>query len=209
MAAAIPSEPALLRIGTVVSDPLRVEGLISILSDLAELVPMTPTDAVRDPGLAMVLIDADDQLFALMNAFRRARASLRLLVLGESNDPKYIGKVVTAGAKGYLSQWSGPEEIRMAISVVADGSIWAPRKVLASLIETYSPDEPRRPEVRFTQREKDVLQHLVAGRSDRETAAELGISHRTVQGMVANLMRKVGVNNRVALTVQVLDRFNL
>ena len=200
--------PGLLRIGTVVADPLRVEGLISILSDVAELVPMTPTDAVRDPALAMVLIDADDQLFALMDAFRRARAALRLLVLGESNNPKYIGRVVTAGAKGYLSQWSSPEEIRMAISVVADGSIWAPRKVLASLIDTYSPDEPRRPELHFTQREREVLRHLVSGRSDRETAAELGISYRTVQGMVTNLMRKVGVRNRVALTVQVLDRFN-
>lgn len=198
-----------MRIGTVVADPIRVEGLIAVLAGVADLVPMTPNDAVRDAGLAMVLIDADDQLFALMAAFRRARASLRLIVLGESVDPKYIGRVVTAGAKGYLSQWSSPEEIRMAISVVADGSIWAPRKVLASLIETYSPDEPRRPELRFTPRERDVLEHLVSGRSDRETAAELGISHRTVQVTVGNLMRKVGVDNRVALTVQVLDRFKL
>ena len=205
----LPSRPPLLRIGTVVADPIRVEGLIAVLSDVADLVPMTPTDAVRDHHLAMVLIDADDRLFALMAAFRRARPSIRLLVLGESTDPKYIGRVVTAGAKGYLSQSSSTEEIRMSVSVVADGSIWAPRKVLAGLIDTYAPDEPRRPEIRFTPRERQVLQHLVEGRSDRETAAELGISHRTVQGTVANLMRKVGVDNRVALTVHVLDRFNL
>ena len=192
----------------VVADPIRVEGLIAVLSDIADLVPMTPTDAVRDHQLAMVLIDADERLFALMAAFRRARPSIRLLVLGESTDPRYIGRVVTAGAKGYLSQSSTTQEIRMSISVVADGSIWAPRKVLAGLIDTYAPDEPRRPEVKFTPRERQVLQHLVHGRSDRETAAELGISHRTVQGTVANLMRKVGVDNRVALTVHVLDRFN-
>ena len=195
-----------LRIGIVVTDPVRVEGLIALTSEIADLIPTTPAEAVRDTQLAMVLIDADDQVFALMGAFRRARASLRLLVLGESNDPRYIGKIVLAGAKGYLTSAASIEEIRMAISVVADGSIWAPRKVLASLIDTYSPQESNRLELRFTPREKQISELLVDGRSDRDIAAELGISHRTVQSVVSNLLRKLGVHNRVALTVRILER---
>lgn len=198
-----------LRIGIAVADAIRVEGLIALSAGIADLIPTTPAEAVRDLNLAMVLIDADDQVFALMAAFRRARASLRLLVLGQSNDPEYIGKIVTAGAKGYLTDSSSMEEIRMAISVVADGSIWAPRKVLASLIDTYSPQEPGRTEVRFTPREKEVLHLLIDGKQDRDIASTLGISVRTVQSVVAHLLRKFGVDNRVALTVRILERFVL
>jgi len=201
--------PPRLRIGIVVSDPIRVHGLIALTSELADLVRTTPAEAVREQNLAMVVIDADDQVFALMTAFRRARPGLRLLVLGESNDPKYIGKIVTAGAKGYLTSAASMEEIRMAIAVVADGSIWAPRKVLASLIDTYSPQQSVRSEVRFTAREKQISSLLVEGRSDREIADALGLSPRTVQAVVAHLLRKLGVDNRVALTLRILERFLL
>lgn len=200
-----------LRIGTVCDDPLRVEGLVALLEDLADLVPMTPTDAVRDHALTMVLIDATTQLFDVMAAYRRARPGLRLLVFGESTEAQFIGKVVAAGAKGYLAHTASSAEIRTAVTIIADGSIWAPRKVLASLIDTYSPASSTRPaaSVTFTQRERQVLELLVRGQSDREIALHLVLSPRTVQGIVGRLLRKAGVTNRVALTVRALETFLL
>ncbi len=207
-ATALPT-PERLRIGTVSSDPVRVEGLIALLSARADLVPMTPTDAVRDHALTMVVIDATAQLFDVMTAYRRARPGLRLLVLGESNDPRFIGRVVAAGAKGYLSHTSSADEILTAVTIIADGSIWAPRKVLASLIETYSPGTATKPvaTVAFTPRERQVLELLVRGHSDREIASQLGLSPRTIQSVVGRLLRKCGVTNRVALTVRALNAF--
>ncbi len=198
-----------LRIGTVCGDPVRVEGFVSLLHSLADLVPMTPTDAVRDSALTMVLIDATAQLLDIMAAYRRARPALRLLVFGESNDPSFIGRVVAAGAKGYLSHTASPEEIITAVTIIADGSIWAPRKVLASLIDTYSPGQFSIPAAspRFTPRERQVLELLVTGQADREIAASLEISPRTVHSVVGRLLRKTGVHNRVALTVRAIDRF--
>ncbi len=206
-----PAERAVerLRIGIVSDDPLRVEGLIAMLSGIAEPVPMTPTDAIRHHGaLTMVLIDATDRLFLVMAAYRRARPGLRLLVFGESADPRFIGQVVAAGAKGYLSHTASAEEILMAVSIIADGSIWAPRKVLASLIDTYSPVEilAGPVAVRFTPREKQVLQLLIDGQADREIAQQLGLSPRTVQSVISRLLFKTGVGNRVALTVRALER---
>ena len=198
-----------LRIGTVCNDPLRVEGLTALLSQTADLVPMTPTDAVRDHELTIVLIDATEELFDIMAAYRRARPGLRLLVFGESSDLRHIGRVVAAGAKGYLSHTASSEEIIMAVNIIADGSIWAPRKVLASLIDTYAPGDPSSPAnpvTTFTPRERQVLELLVQGHPDREIAATLGLSPRTVQGIVSVLLRKTGVQNRVALTVRALDR---
>ncbi len=204
-----PNHSSRLRVGTVCNDPLRVEGLTALLSSQADLVPMTPTDAVRDHELTIILIDVTENLFDIMAAYRRVRPGLRLLVFGESSDPRFIGQVVAAGAKGYLSHTASAGEIVTALSIIADGSIWAPRKVLASLIDTYSPREVLAPAapVSFTPRQRQVLQLLVQGRSDREIASLLHLSPRTVQGLVSTLLRKTGVQNRVALTVRALERY--
>ena len=56
----------------------------------------------------------------------------------------------------------------------------------------------------FTEREREVLQLLVSGRSNKEIAAALEIEERTVKMHIASLMRKAGVTNRIALSVHAL-----
>ena len=131
------SQPQRFRIGTVSADPLRVEGFIALLSDIAELVPMTPTDAVRDPDLTMVLIDATDQLFDLMVAYRRARPGLRLLVFGESTNPRFIGEVVAAGAKGYACSSKPASQTVSRSPCARSNAIFC--SDLASLDKPFSP----------------------------------------------------------------------
>ena len=53
----------------------------------------------------------------------------------------------------------------------------------------------------FTDREKEVLEMLVRGRSNKEIGATLGIEVRTVKAHVAKLLRKIGVQNRVELSI--------
>jgi DNA-binding NarL/FixJ family response regulator len=195
-----------LQVGVVSSDPLRVLGLRVILDTQIDLLPMTAPDALLRDGLAMVLIDApEDDLFPMMRAFRRGRPGLRLIVLGSRTDPLYVQKVVASGAKGYLHYTASEREVRMAIDIVADGSIWAPRKVLASLIDTYSSAAPRPPQIRLTPREQEVIDLLIAGRANREIASTLGMELKTVKTHVGKLLQKFGVPNRVALTVRALE----
>ena len=56
----------------------------------------------------------------------------------------------------------------------------------------------------MTSRERQVLEMLVEGRSNKEIAVPLGIEERTVKSHVAILMRKVGVQNRISLSVQAI-----
>jgi DNA-binding NarL/FixJ family response regulator len=195
-----------LRIGVVSGDALRVEGLRVILAGQCDLMQLTAPDTLRQQDLSMVMIDApEDDLFQLMAAYRRARPGLRLMVLGNCGDAPFIQKVVAGGAKGYLLHTASAREIVMAVEVVADGSIWAPRKVLASLIDTYAPSEPRPPEVHLTPREREVVDLLIAGRANREIAATLGVETKTVKSHVGRLFQKFGVPNRVALTVRAIE----
>ena len=195
-----------LRVGVVCGDPMRVIGLRAILDGEFELLPMTALDTLGEDGLAMVLIDApEEDLFPMMAAFRRGRPGLRLVVLGSRLDPLYVQKVVASGAKGYLHYTASEREVKMALEIVADGSIWAPRKILASLIDTYSSAAPRPPEVRLTPREQEVVQLLIAGRANREIATTLGMELKTVKTHVGKLLQKFGVPNRVALTVRAME----
>ena len=60
------------------------------------------------------------------------------------------------------------------------------------------------PGLTFTSREREVLELLVAGRSNKEIGSPLGIGERTVKAHVAKLLRKVGVQNRIALSIYAL-----
>jgi DNA-binding NarL/FixJ family response regulator len=205
-----------LRLGLVATDPLRILGLQTILSQAGaegrpvEIVPLSVPGALDASGVSLILIDSacTDHIFELLATFRRARPHLRLIVLGLQEDHDYIQRIIGAGAKGYLAHTAKESEVRLAIEIVQDGSAWAPRKVLAQLLE-MSADATREAaakEPKFTEREAQVLRLLVAGHPNRVIAEELGIDLMTVKAHVGRLMRKVGVENRIALSVQAVSR---
>ena len=199
------------RIGLIATDPLRVLGLQTIISEGsgAEVISVADPGALDASGISMIMIDAacTDHLFELLEGFRRSRPHLRLVVIGLREDHDHIQKVIGAGAKGYLTHMARENEIQLAIEIVRDGSVWAPRKVLARLLEASSSERQGLPPIpKFTERETQVLQLLVAGRPNREIADALGIDAATVKAHVGRLMRKMGVDNRIALSVQAVNR---
>jgi DNA-binding NarL/FixJ family response regulator len=206
-----------LKLGLVATDPLRILGLQTIFAEGAiksgpiEIVPLSVPGALDSSGVSLILIDSacTDHIFELLAAFRRARPHLRLIVLGLEEDHEYIQRIIGAGAKGYLAHTAKGNEVRLAIEIVQDGSAWAPRKVLANLLELSSEEERRAGTVNeptFTKREAQVLKLLADGHPNRVIAEELGIDLATVKKHVGTLMRKVGVKNRIALSVQVVNR---
>jgi len=201
-----------LRLGLVATDPLRILGLQTIFPEggPVAIVPLSVPGALDASGVSLILIDAacTEHIFELLATFRRTRPHLRLIVLGLEEDHDYIQRIIGAGAKGYLAHTAKESEIRLAIEVVQDGSAWAPRKVLARLLEVSSEAKRREDakEPKFTERERQVLRLLVAGHPNRAIAEELGIDLMTVKAHVGRLMRKVGVDNRITLSVQAVSR---
>jgi DNA-binding NarL/FixJ family response regulator len=202
-----------LRVGLVAADPLRVLGLQTIFPDggPVEIVPLSVPGALDASGVSLILIDSacTDHIFELLEAFRRTRPRFRLIVLGLEETHDHIQRIIGAGAKGYLTHSAKETEIRMAIDIVQDGSVWAPRKVLARLLESTSAEAKAaiRPAKapNFTKRELEVLRLLAAGHPNPAIALALGIDVNTVKKHVGNLMRKVGVDNRIALSIQAVN----
>ena len=194
------------RVGVVATDQLRGLGLKAIFSESTqlEIVPLSIPGALNDANLCVVLIDAEctTHLFELISTFRQVHPLLSLVVLGNETSQEFIERVIGAGAKGYLSLTAKESEIRMAVETVRDGSVWAPRKILSRLLDRHRNVATSRAEIpSFTAREIQILRLLREGQPNREIALSLGIDGGTVKAHIGRLMRKVGVNNRIALTV--------
>jgi DNA-binding NarL/FixJ family response regulator len=210
MKAAMAKKP-LIRIAVVESDPLRFVGFRALFDSESdfELVSATLPDISALHGIDLVLLGsrAGQNLFDVMASLKAARPDLRIIVTGSGIDEETILKAIASGAKGYVDEAATPAEFVQAIRVVNQGSVWAPRRVLSMFIERVSSSPGRifpAGRVTFTDREKEVLEMLVAGRSNKEIGAALGIEERTVKAHVAKLMRKVGVQNRIALSVHAI-----
>ena len=193
-------------VGVVSADPLRFLGLQSMFAEETgvEVIALDQTTADAVKQLALVVIDASgtELLFELIAGLQKAQPLVRLLVVGLNDEPTYVERVIGAGAKGYLTHSACEAEIHMAIDIVLDGSVWAPRKVLARLIERDRVEQQKKTRTILTPREKDVLRKLGTGSSNKEIAAELSIDAAAVKAHVGRLMRKVGVTNRTALSVE-------
>ena len=202
-----------LRIGLVAADPLRVLGWQTIFPDggSMEIVPLSIPGVLDDASVSLLLIDTGctEHLFELLGTFRRARPHLKLIMLGLKSEHDYIQRIIGAGANGYLAHTATAAEVRLAIDVVQDGSIWAPRKVLSRLLRSSGEGSAAAKTAlppKFTEREEQVLRLLVAGHPNRIIAEEMGIDLITVKAHVGRLMRKVGVGNRIELSMQAVSR---
>jgi len=210
MKAAMAKKP-LIRIAVVESDPLRFVGFRALFDSESdfELVSATLPDISVLEGIDLVLLGsrAGQNLFDVMASLKATRPDLRIIVTGSGMDEETILKAIASGAKGYVDEAATPVEFVQAIRIVNQGSVWAPRHVLSMFIERVTSSPGRifpAGRVTFTDREKEVLEMLVAGRSNKEIGAALGIEERTVKAHVAKLMRKVGVQNRIALSVHAI-----
>jgi len=210
MKAVAAKKPA-IRIAVVESDPLRFVGFRALFdaeSDF-ELLSASLADLASIENIDLVLLGNRNgqNLFDLMASMKATRPDLRIIVTGSGVDEETILKAIASGAKGYVDEAADAAEFVQAIRIVHQGSVWAPRKVLSMFIERVSSSPGRvfpNGRVTFTDREKEVLEMLVAGRSNKEIGSALGIEERTVKAHVAKLMRKVGVQNRIALSVHAI-----
>ena len=202
-----------LRIGLLDFEPIRVAGFESMFGEVqgVEAVATTMAEAMGDAKLDMVLVGLQNPLdsFETLAKLKEQRPKLKLIVMGSEANEETIISAIAAGAKGYLDETVTPEQVNRCIEVVESGSIWAPRKVLSKFVDRMLNATERRVlrhNFNFTEREQEVLRLLVAARSNREIALSLGIEERTVKAYVARLMRKVGVQNRIALSIHAASR---
>jgi len=199
--------PPRLRVALLEPEPIRVQWFITIFEDhpRIEFIVFELAQFLVDQEfkLALVGLHGDHFPLPLLSTIHGLRPDVRLVVMGPQADDEIVLQAISSGAKAYLEANATPQQVEQAIEIVSQGSIWAPRRLLSIFVDRATrPSRTVMPAAaQFTARETEVLKLLVAARSNREIARSLGIEERTVKAHVAKLMRKVGVENRIALSI--------
>jgi len=125
---------------------------------------------------------------------------VKVLTLSRHADDGYVRGLLAAGACAYVLKQSAPSELIHAIRAVAAGGKYIDPKLAAKVMENYS-DRTSRGESKssLSDRESEVLRLIALGYSNKEIAARLSLSVKTIEVHKANAMRKLNLTSRIDL----------
>jgi DNA-binding NarL/FixJ family response regulator len=155
----------------------------------AELDPDVVVVDVSMPGLNGV------QVTALLRA---ARPDRRVLVLTVHEDKGYLQLLLEAGASGYVLKRAAASELVRAIRVVAEGGTYLDPPLAGNIVDSFvRPPADRDPAVELSERESEVVRLIALGYSNKEIAAQLKVSVKTVETYKTRSMEKLHIRSRV------------
>lgn len=136
---------------------------------------------------------------------KRLAAGLDVLVLGTGCSRVVQAQLLLCGARGFVDQSEPFDHVVAALERVARGARHFTDDVLSDgidLLRQRPVSESAKP---LTEREQQIVGHIVHGRSNKEIAAALHVSESTIKSHLQTIFSKLGVNNRLALAMQALN----
>jgi len=189
------------------------EGLATCLADTPDLAVVAAVAsgddvlaAAKQHAADVVVLDIDMPGLDAFEAARRVqtdRPEARVLFLSAHQHDHYIELALAAGASGYVSKSEPLEQVLTAVRTVARGGIWFSDSIRERLIiDTTGVRLGTARQTRATllsPREREVLRHVAQGLSNKDIAAALHVTARTVEHHIERLSAKLDVHGRVNL----------
>lgn len=170
------------------------------------------TEALQpDILLLSVQLPAVNGLDALPRIRAKSPGTKVLILSGYPPEDDFVVEALQRGAKGCLSKTLTRADIVKAIRVTHAGELWAERKVLTqtleSLLQKGNYSSSQETHETLTDREREIIKWVIEGMTNKEIAAQLGISDHTVKTHVRNIFGKLKVNRRLQLLLyRIADR---
>jgi DNA-binding NarL/FixJ family response regulator len=157
---------------------------------------------------AVIVMDIAMPLLNGLEATRqilKALPGIKVLILSAHSDDAYVEQVLASGATGYLLKQTSAHALATAVREVQKGNtFFSPsieRRLHNHLRKSSDPHERVRiPGIRLSSREVEVLQLIAEGQGNKQVAAELGISVKTVEKHRQRLMAKLNIHDTAGLT---------
>jgi two-component system, NarL family, response regulator NreC len=173
-------------------------------------------EAVRlaaETNPAVVIMDiAMPQLNGLDAAAQICKANPRIgvIILSMHSDEEFLLRALTAGARGYLLKDSAEEDVLRAVHAAAQGRTYFSPLIAHTLLEDYmrrlTQEGLQDRYGLLTDREREVLQLLAEGRSNKEVATLLNLSIHTVDTHRTNFMQKLGLHNTAEIVIYAMRK---
>jgi two-component system response regulator NreC len=136
--------------------------------------------------------------------------NIHVLILTVYEEESLLREAINAGAAGYIIKRAVQEELISAIRAVSRGDMYIHPSITRLLLKDLSPSVKVKTGglQLLTPRERELMEYIVRGFTNRQIAEKLFISVRTVEGHRASLLNKLGLKNRVEL-VEFAEKFGL
>jgi DNA-binding NarL/FixJ family response regulator len=195
--------------------PVVQDGLLAVLGTQPDFeitgVAVTGLEVLRmvsakDPDIVLLDLEMPEMDgLEVLEHLRREHPQVKAIVFTAFDTDERIVGAVKAGAKGYLLKGAPSQELFQAIRTVSAGGSLLQPVVASKLIDHVSgasEQKLQRGTLPLTARERQVLEQLALGKTNKEIALELVISERTVKFHVSSIFAKLGVGNRTeAVTI--------
>lgn len=203
----IADDHALVRQGTI--HLLKDDSEIEVVAEADDGEAAVELAAKYKPDVALVDI-AMPKLdgIEVTSQIKALCPETKVLILSAYDEDQFVFRLIEAGADGYLLKNIHSHELIAAIRALYLGdSVLHPsiaRKVVGRLSSTNKKHKRKEPSKLLREREEEILKLIIQGSSNKEIAATLGLSTRTVEGHMAQIFNKLGVNTRIGAMVYAL-----
>jgi two-component system nitrate/nitrite response regulator NarL len=189
------------------TDLLQQRGNMDVVAALGDLEQVVPTLREKQPDL--MVLDLRMPGMDGLNLLRKLRAEglqTPALILTMSDSEADLAAALRAGVRGYLLKDMEPEEVITAIQRTARGELTVAPSMTVKLAQmlqggTSQVDDRRGMLASLTDRERQILDHLSRGESNKSIARALDISHDTVKLHVRHILAKLNLSSRVEAAV--------
>lgn len=135
----------------------------------------------------------------ILKELEHERPKLPVLVLSMHSEDQFAMRVLRAGASGYLTKDSAPDELVKAVRKVARGGKYVSPLLAEKLAYEIGPDSNKLPHETLSDREFQVLRMIATGKAVGEIATELSLSPKTISTYRARLLQKMNLTSNAEL----------
>ncbi|RRB02594.1 response regulator [Larkinella rosea] len=188
--------------------PLLVDGLISVLEEIEDVLVLEPVsngrqliDRLRKLVVDVILLDLNmphlDGI-ASLKIIKTEFFHVKVIVFTSYDQPKLIREIKTLGAEGYLLKTSNSTTLKKAIATVAAGKTWFPE----TAVESPEPEIPADDFIKkyqITKREVEIIRMIAEGLTTKQIGDRLFVSEFTINSHRRNICRKLNIYTPVGL----------
>lgn len=136
----------------------------------------------------------------ILKEIKKVKSKLPVLVLTMHSEDQFALRAIKAGASGYLTKDSAPEELVKAIKKVLSGGKYVNQQLAEILASDIERDSDRPPHDTLSDREYQVMRLIASGKTSKQIADELALSIKTISTYRARLLEKMKMKTNAELT---------